>query len=61
MSPRPLSAVTAPILARLYADRIAATDAAEAELRRLSDQNDALTRSLGETVDRLQPSGKEKA
>jgi hypothetical protein len=44
---KPLSAVTAPILAQLYVDGAQRTDAATAELRRMADENNR-------TVDRLQ-------
>ena len=43
---KPLSAVTAPILARLTADRARVTDATTTELRRMNDE-------ANRTIDRL--------
>jgi len=57
---KPLSAVTAPILARLAADRGRVTDATTAELRRMTDEANRTIDRL-EAADRPKPSAKETA
>lgn len=50
---KPLSEVTAPILARLAADRARVTDATTAELRRMTDETNR-------TIDRLKAGDRQK-
>lgn len=51
---RPLSAITAPVLAQLYAERAQRLDNVEAELRRVvaaaNEQNDRLSAGIGQQL-----------
>lgn len=56
---KPLSAVTAPILAQLYADGARANDRATAELRQMADQNQRTIDRLSAGNPPARPNGKE--
>lgn len=58
---KPLSAIAAPILARLAERAADSCDAADIELRRIADRNRETIKRLSAVQDRLQPKNKEPA
>lgn len=61
MTFRPIGAIAAPILARLYRAHAITNEIRGAELRRLAEENKARVASMDATIKRIQPTGKEPA
>lgn len=57
---KPLSAITAPILAQLYADRAERMDRAAADVRRLERQNNELNNRLEAGLAPAQANGRDR-